>query len=229
MAIGKSIFDEEGAKAVPHIIATAKARGVKLYFPVDHIIADKFDKDAKTGVTDDVLGIPSDWMALDAGPLSRKIFSDVIGRAQTVLWNGPLGVYEMTPFAGGTVSAMVDLVLATRRGATTIIGGGDTGAASAKIMYGTKPVSGMPCLALPGLALPVARGACALTVHRWVGVCSPSELGEYRRRLESGADGGQNAARRAVPGRQETSPTDGGGCQEVTGSGFLRLHARNKR
>lgn len=141
MAIGKSIFDDDGAKQVEKIVASAKAKGVKLFFPVDHIIADKFAADAKTGVTDDKTGVPDGWMALDAGPTSRTIFSEVIAKSKTILWNGPLGVYEMAPFAGGTVSAMADLVVATRHGATTIIGGGDTGAASAKFMYGSKPVA----------------------------------------------------------------------------------------
>ncbi len=95
----------------------------------------------RTGVTDDKTGVPDGWMALDAGPKSRMTFSEVIMRAKTILWNGPLGVYEMAPFAGGTISAMADLVVATRLGATTIIGGGDTGAASAKFMYGSTPVA----------------------------------------------------------------------------------------
>ena len=85
-------------------------------------------------MTDNERGIPAKWMGLDVGPKTRANNSEVIARAKTVLWNGPLGVYEMGPFGGGTISAFWDLVAATKRGATTIIGGGDTGSAS-KFFY----------------------------------------------------------------------------------------------
>jgi phosphoglycerate kinase len=141
MAIGKSIFDQEGASEVPKIMEEAKRLGVTIHLPVDHVIADAFREDARTGITDDETGVPEGWMALDAGPRTRAHTSAVLDRASTILWNGPLGVFEMGPFAAGTLSAMNDLVVATRRGATTIIGGGDTGAASQKFFVGTRPVA----------------------------------------------------------------------------------------
>lgn len=139
--IGSSLYDSEGAEIVQRIVNTAKARGVTLHFPVDHIIADKFSSDAKVGVTDDKIGIPNGWMALDVGPVTRTNNSVVMQRAATILWNGPLGVYEMGPFGGGTISAMWDIVKATQRGATTIIGGGDTGAASKHFFVGDRTVA----------------------------------------------------------------------------------------
>lgn len=130
--IGSSLFDEEGAKEVMKIVKRAKERNVQLHFPVDHVIADKFSADATTKVVTDAEGIPEGWMALDIGPESRALNTTVMGRAKTVLWNGPMGVFEFPAFAAGTEQGMNDMVLATRRGAVTIIGGGDTGAASMK-------------------------------------------------------------------------------------------------
>lgn len=139
--IGGSLFDQEGALIVGRIIKKAKEHGVAIHLPVDHVIADNFSEKATVGVTDDQTGIPEGWMGLDVGPVSRAQFSEVIGRAKTVLWNGPLGVYEMGPFGTGTLSAMAELVKATNNGCTTIIGGGDTGAASQKFYVGRCPVS----------------------------------------------------------------------------------------
>lgn len=112
--IGSSIFDEEGAKLVGQIMRKARERGVKVHLPVDHIIADRFSWDANYGVTSDELGIPDGWMALDVGPLTRGINKQAIMRAQTILWNGPLGVFELGPFSGGTLSAMVYLAEARK-------------------------------------------------------------------------------------------------------------------
>lgn len=139
--IGGSLFDKEGALIVGKIIKKAAERGVKLHLPVDHVIADNFSAEATVGVTDDQTGIPEGWMGLDVGPKSRAIFSGAIKRAKTVLWNGPLGVYEMGPFGTGTLSAMMHLVDATNAGTFTIIGGGDTGAASQKFYVGRSPVA----------------------------------------------------------------------------------------
>lgn len=130
VSIGDSLFDPAGAEVVQQVIQKAKERNIKIHLPVDHIIGDKFAADAKVGVTDNDRGIPAKWMGLDAGPKTRSETSAVIGRARTILWNGPLGVYEMGPFGGGTISAFWDLVDATKNGAITIIGGGDTGSAS---------------------------------------------------------------------------------------------------
>lgn len=136
MHIGKSLFDAEGAKIVPQLVEKAKKNNVKLHLPVDYVTADKFDKDAKTGQADDKSGIPDDWMGLDIGPKSIQEFTQVINRAKTILWNGPVGVFEFAKFENGTKSLMDALVKATEKGAVTIIGGGDTATAAAK--YGAE-------------------------------------------------------------------------------------------
>jgi len=130
--IGKSLFDEEGSKIVHKLVEKAKSKGVKLHFPVDYVTADKFDKDAKVDKADDSTGIPDGWMGLDIGEKTVKDFSEVIKRAKTILWNGPAGVFEMDAFVHGTKSMMDSVIEATKSGATTIIGGGDTATAAAK-------------------------------------------------------------------------------------------------
>jgi len=134
--IGKSLFDEAGSKTVKEIMEKAKAKNVKLHFPVDWIIADKFDKDAKSKEADESTGIPDDWMGLDIGKKSRQNFKAVIERAKTIVWNGPMGVFEFDAFAAGTKAMMDDAVAATAKGATVIIGGGDTATCAAK--WGTE-------------------------------------------------------------------------------------------
>lgn len=99
-------------------------------------MADKFDKAAATQVADETSGIPDDWMGLDIGPKSRANFKAVIERAKTIVWNGPMGVFEFDAFAEGTKAMMDDVVAATANGATVIIGGGDTATCAAK--WGTE-------------------------------------------------------------------------------------------
>merc|ERR550534_3576768 len=94
MEIGNSLFDSEGASIVPRIMEKAEANGVKIHFPVDFIVADKFDKDAATADATVESGIPEGWMGLDVGPKSVLIFEEVIERANQILWNGPAGVFE---------------------------------------------------------------------------------------------------------------------------------------
>ncbi len=132
MAIGQSLFDAEGARLVPALVDKAKARGVQLHFPVDFVCADKFAVDAATSLADDVTGIPDNWMGLDGGLKSRALFAEVIGRAQTIIWNGPPGVFEFEAFAGGTESMARAVAEATARGAITVVGGGDTATAAKK-------------------------------------------------------------------------------------------------
>jgi len=139
--IGGSLFDKKGADLVERIMKKAKEKNVKIHLPTDHVIADKYAADAKLGITDDEIGIPEKWMALDVGPRTRAVNSEIMGRAKTILWNGPLGVFEFAPFAAGTISAMYDMVKATQRGCITIIGGGDTGAASTQFIVGNKNVA----------------------------------------------------------------------------------------
>uniref|UniRef100_A0A6B2L4Z9 Phosphoglycerate kinase n=1 Tax=Arcella intermedia TaxID=1963864 RepID=A0A6B2L4Z9_9EUKA len=131
--IGKSLFDKEGAKIVHQIMEKAKAKGVKIHLPSDWVVADKFAKDAKKQIATRSSGIPAEWLGLDIGPASRAQFVEVIGRARTILWNGPMGVFEFPAFAEGTRAVMDALVAVTTRGAATIVGGGDTATCAAEM------------------------------------------------------------------------------------------------
>ena len=138
MAIGNSLFDAEGAKIAQELFDKAKARGVKITLPVDFITADRFPGSpadiaaVQTGVADDQTGIPDGWMGLDAGPKSRALFAQAIGRAKTIIWNGPPGVFEVEKFAEGTKAMAVAFAAATAAGAVTVVGGGDTATAAKK-------------------------------------------------------------------------------------------------
>ena len=113
------------------LIAKAKAKGVNLVLPVDSIIADAFSNDANTQTAANT-SIPSGWMGLDIGPEAVKQFADVIASSKTVLWNGPAGVFEMPKFENGTKAVAQAIVKATKSGAFSLIGGGDSAAAIAQ-------------------------------------------------------------------------------------------------
>jgi len=130
--IGKSLFDEDGSKIVEQIINKAKERNVEIYFPIDYVTGDKFAEDALVGSADDASGIPDGWMGLDIGPKSSEKLKEVVLRAKTILWNGPMGVFEFPNFANGTIAVGEAVAQATKNGATSIIGGGDTATAAAK-------------------------------------------------------------------------------------------------
>jgi phosphoglycerate kinase len=130
--IGSSLFDAEGAKLVPALVAKAKEKNVRLTLPVDFVIADKFAADAATKPADKASGIPDGWMGLDVGPLSIALFRASIQAAKTIIWNGPAGVFEFDAFAAGTAAMAADIDAATQAGATTIVGGGDTATAAKK-------------------------------------------------------------------------------------------------
>nr|CAB3264811.1 phosphoglycerate kinase 1-like [Phallusia mammillata] len=132
MKIGKSLYDDEGAKIVKELMETANGKNVKIHLPIDFVTGDKFAEDAKVGYATVEGGIPDDWLGMDVGKESNKLFADVIRRAKTVVWNGPAGVFEYKNFACGTKSMMDEVVAATANGATTIIGGGDTATCCAK-------------------------------------------------------------------------------------------------
>jgi phosphoglycerate kinase len=136
MAIGTSLYDEEGAKIVPKLVEKAKKNNVQLHLPVDFVTADKFAEDAATGEATVESGIPDGWMGLDSGVKSNKIFADTVAKAKVVVWNGPAGVFEFDKFANGTKSLMDAVVKLTENGGCTIIGGGDTATCAAK--YGTE-------------------------------------------------------------------------------------------
>lgn len=114
------------------IVESAKKKNVKLIFPVDYITGSKFGEDAKVGEATDETGIPDDYMGLDCGKKSNEIFREAILGAKTILFNGPCGVFEIDKFSTGTQSAVAAVVEATQKGATSIIGGGDTATAAIK-------------------------------------------------------------------------------------------------
>ncbi|WFD44465.1 phosphoglycerate kinase [Malassezia psittaci] len=132
MRIGGSLYDEEGAKKVHEIMQKAKQNNVEVILPVDYLTGDKFGKDAKVGHADDQSGIEDGWMGLDIGEKSQKLFSDAILKAKTILWNGPPGVFEFDNFAKGSKALMDAVVQAEKKGATVIVGGGDTATVVAK-------------------------------------------------------------------------------------------------
>jgi phosphoglycerate kinase len=138
MEIGNSLFDAEGAKLVPELVAKAKAKGVKLVFPVDYLCADKFDANAATQNATDATGIPAGWMGLDAGPASIALYRESILRARTIIWNGPSGVFEFEKFAGSTKAMAAAVAEATAQGAITVVGGGDTATAAKKFKVADK-------------------------------------------------------------------------------------------
>lgn len=132
MKIGNSLFDEEGSKIVQTLVDKAKKNGVELCLPVDFKTASKFSADAEVGEATLESGIPDGWMGLDIGPKTIDNFTkDVIPKCKTIVWNGPAGVFEFENFAAGTKAVMDAVVKATKAGATTIIGGGDTATCAA--------------------------------------------------------------------------------------------------
>ncbi len=133
--VGKSLIEDELLELALHTIEGAQERGVNLYLPTDTVIADKFDNEASTKISA-VDDIPDDWMGLDIGPNSVKQFSEVIKKSKTILWNGPMGVFEMENFAAGTKAVALAVADATSKGAFSLIGGGDSVAAINK--YGLK-------------------------------------------------------------------------------------------
>ncbi len=120
--IGKSIVEDDMIATAKQIMKSARKKGVKLYLPVDCVVADKFHEKAETKVLP-VQEIPAEWMALDIGPATTMLFSEAIQNAKTIIWNGPMGVFEMDAFSRGTYK-MVSAVASTY--AMTIVGGGDT-------------------------------------------------------------------------------------------------------
>ena len=131
LPIGNSLLEEDKIDLAKELIQKAKSAGVKLMLPMDSVVAKEFDNDAEHKVVNDN-GIEDGWMALDIGPQSAISFGNVIKMAKTVLWNGPMGVFEMSNFADGTFAVAESLAEATKFGATTIIGGGDSAAAIKK-------------------------------------------------------------------------------------------------
>lgn len=129
--IGNSLVEDELIDTAKKAIENAKAKGVNLYIPEDAVIADKFENDANKDVcaSDE---IPDGWMGLDIGRKTRETFADVIMNSKTILWNGPMGVFEMENFAEGTKFIAQKVTDATAKGAYSLVGGGDSVAAISK-------------------------------------------------------------------------------------------------
>lgn len=132
--IGKSLVEEDKLDLANSLIAKAKAKGVNLLLPTDSIIADSFSNDANTDTASND-NIKEGWMGLDIGPASIKAFSKVVESSKTILWNGPMGVFEMEKFERGTKAIAEAVVKATENGAFSLIGGGDSAAAVAKFNF----------------------------------------------------------------------------------------------
>ena len=124
--IGKSLVEDDRLQNALNILEDAKKRGVNIYIPVDAVCADNFANDAnrKTCASNE---IPDGWMGLDIGPETEKMYAEVIRNSKTILWNGPMGVFEMENFAHGTKAAADAIVEATANGAYSLIGGGESG------------------------------------------------------------------------------------------------------
>ena len=129
--IGDSLVEQEKLVLAKKILEDCKARKMRLILPVDAVIADRFDNDANRKIVP-ITKIPVGWRGLDIGPETVKIINMELRRAKTIVWNGPMGVFEMPNFANGTLEVARLLAEATKGGATTIVGGGDSAAAIAQ-------------------------------------------------------------------------------------------------
>lgn len=132
--IGKSLLEEDKIELAKSFIDKAKAKGVQLHMPIDAVVANEFSQDAETQVVD-IDAIPADWMGLDIGPKTAARYADIIQNSKLIIWNGPMGVFEMDKFASGT-KTVADAMAATA--GYTVIGGGDSAAAVEKFAVADK-------------------------------------------------------------------------------------------
>jgi len=132
--IGNSLVEDDKLDLAVELLKKAKAKNVNLLLPVDSVIADAFAADANTEIAKNN-AIPIGWMGLDIGPESVRSFIEVVKSSKTILWNGPMGVFEMQKFESGTKSVAEAVVAATKNGAFSLIGGGDSAAAVAKFGF----------------------------------------------------------------------------------------------
>ena len=133
-SIGSSLVEEDKVEYAKDMMQKAESKGVKFLLPVDHIVADRFSADAEPVVTDNQ-NIPDGYMGLDIGPKTAEIYSGAISIAKTIIWNGPMGVFEFANFAKGTI-AVADAM--SKVDGTTVIGGGDSAAAVNQLGFGDK-------------------------------------------------------------------------------------------
>ena len=135
--IGNSLCELDKLDLAKDLIQKAKAKGVDLHLPIDSIVADKFDANANTKISNNHV-IEDGWMGLDIGPQASEVFARVIEQSKTILWNGPMGVFEMEKFCSGTKRVAEAVVKATETGAFSLIGGGDSAAAVAQFGFQDK-------------------------------------------------------------------------------------------
>jgi phosphoglycerate kinase len=132
LAVGNSLVEEDKLDLAKELEAKAAAKGVQFLLPTDVVLANKFDKDAESQIAK-VEAIPDGWMGLDIGPDSVKLFQEALADCKTVIWNGPMGVFEFDKFAAGTNGIAHTLAELSATGTITIIGGGDSVAAVEKV------------------------------------------------------------------------------------------------
>ncbi|MFM2200833.1 MAG: hypothetical protein RL040_33 [Bacteroidota bacterium] len=158
---GNSLVEDDKLEMAAALLEKAKAKGINIYLPEDSVIADAFSNDAQI-TTSESRGIPSGWMGLDIGKASAVRFEEVILQSKVILWNGPMGVFEMPNFSNGTIAIANALVKATQNGAFTLVGGGDSVAAinqfglADKVSYvstgGGAMLEALEGIDLPGIA-----------------------------------------------------------------------------
>lgn len=136
-SIGESLVEDDLQDLALDILEKAKAQNVEVHLPVDSIVTQKFDNDAETKV-EPINSIPEGWMGLDAGVKSRENFAEVIKKSKIILWNGPLGVFEMDTFSKGTIALAEAIAEATEQGAFSLVGGGDSVSAAKQFGFDTK-------------------------------------------------------------------------------------------
>ncbi len=135
--IGNSICEDDKMDLALEILKQAKAKNVEIHIPVDVVAADDFSNDANTQICD-INEIPDGWEGVDAGPKSIEIFDEVVNKCKTILWNGPLGVFEMESFAAGTIALGHSIDKATKNGSFSLVGGGDSVAAVKQFGFADK-------------------------------------------------------------------------------------------
>ena len=136
-SVGDSICEDDKMQMALEILEKAAAKNVKVHLPIDVLAADDFSNDANTQVLD-VDKIPNGWQGLDAGPKSQAIFDRVVNQCSTILWNGPLGVFELETFSKGTIALGDSIDKATQNGAFSLVGGGDSVAAVKQFGFANK-------------------------------------------------------------------------------------------
>ena len=124
-SVGDSICEDDKMELALQILERAKDKNVQVHIPVDVLAADDFSNDANTQIVD-VRAIPEKWQGLDCGPKSKALFHEVVQKCKTILWNGPLGVFEMEAFSTGTIALGDSIAEATKNGAFSLVGGGDS-------------------------------------------------------------------------------------------------------